>query len=324
MKVLIIGGTQFIGKHTTQVLLARNHEVTHFNRGKSNADAFPDIETVIGDRDTDLDRLSGRKFDWILDMCGYTRQSVIKSAERHDLADRYCYVSTISVYGKPSPDVVVEDTPVGQIENEDTEVVDAETYGPLKAVCEREVAERWGDRAFLPRPAAVAGPDDPTDRFTYWVRRFSTGRDVLVPTPPDGHRQFVDVRDLAEFVVHGMESNYSGPYTVINRDVTMADIVRACQREIANAGDAVWVDSDWLAEQGLAHWSDLPLWLPTKRPFFDPSKAIAAGLKQRPIETTVRDTYEWMKRLPQDHKWDAGISDERETELLTAWGNRDL
>lgn len=316
MHVLVIGGTQFIGKHITHLLLKNGHTVTHFNRGKSNAGAFPNVETVIGDRDHDLGKLDGRRFDWILDMCGYTKQSVIKSANRTDLADRYCYISTISVFAKPFPDTIGEDSPLGALENEETEVVDAETYGPLKAVCEREVLARWGDRAFLPRPGVVVGPDDPTDRFTYWVRRFAAGGDVLVPRATGEPIPMVDARDLATVVVRGMEDQASGTAICVTPECTMDSIVEACLAQIPNPGRPVYADRDWLIEQGITLWSDLPLWSASARPAFDSNRALALGMPTTPMAQTVRDTYEWMMRLPKEHEWRAGINDDRHAELL--------
>jgi len=322
MKVLVIGGTQFIGRHATQKLLERGHEVVHFNRGQSNKGAFPEVETILGDRNTDLAQLGTRRFDWILDMCGYTKQQVIASASLTETADRYCYISTISVFGRPFPETVTEDTPLGTPEDEEALEITAENYGPLKAVCEREVLSRWGDRAFLPRPGVVVGPNDPTDRFTYWMRRFSEGGDVLVPRATGEPIPMVDVRDLTTVVVKGMEDNASGTAICVTPDCTLDDIVAECQKVIPNAGRPVYADREWLIEQGIALWSDLPLWNATARPVFDSSRAISLGMPRTAMEDSVRDTYEWMITRPDDHEWQAGITDERHQELLSLWAAR--
>jgi 2'-hydroxyisoflavone reductase len=216
MRILIIGGTRFLGRHLVETALARNHEVTLFNRGKSNPDLFPQLETILGDRETDVEKLqqAGMNWDMVIDVAGYLPRVVRLSAEvLKENVGCYVYISSISVYSNFGKVGIAEADPVGRIDDEATEEIAEETYGPLKALCERAVQDIYGERVLIIRPGLVVGPHDPTDRFTYWPVRMARGGDVLAPQKPEAPIQIIDVRDLSDFVLKLIEEYASGIYT---------------------------------------------------------------------------------------------------------------
>jgi 2'-hydroxyisoflavone reductase len=221
MRILIIGGTCFLGRHLVEAALARNHELTLFNRGKSNPDLFRQLETILGDRETDVKKLqqAGRNRDSVIDVAGYVPRIVRLSAEvLKENVGRYIYISSISVYSNFRKAGITESDPVGKIDDEATEEITEETYGPLKALCERAVQDIYGERALIIRPGLIVGPHDPTDRFTYWPTRVARGGDVLAPQKPEVPIQIIDVRDLSDFALKLIEENASGIYNATGPD----------------------------------------------------------------------------------------------------------
>ncbi|HET9866459.1 MAG TPA: NAD-dependent epimerase/dehydratase family protein, partial [Nitrospira sp.] len=219
MRILIIGGTRFLGRHLVEAALARSHEVTLFNRGKSNPDLFPQLETILGDRETDVEKLKGRIWDAVIDVAGYVPRVVRLSAEvLEPNVSRYVFISSVSVYDNFSKAGIDESDPVGKIEDESVEEITGETYGPLKALCEKAVQELYRERALIVRPGLIVGPHDPTDRFTYWPVRVARGGDVLAPQKPEAPIQVVDVRDLADFIIKLIQENASGIYNATGPD----------------------------------------------------------------------------------------------------------
>jgi 2'-hydroxyisoflavone reductase len=221
MRILIIGGTRFLGRHLADAALARNHEVTLFNRGKSNPDLFPELETILGDRETEVNKLqqADRHWDTVIDVAGYLPRIVRLSAEvLKSNVGRYVYISSISVYSNFSKVGINESDPVGKIDDEAPEEITEETYGPLKALCERAVQDIYSERALIIRPGLIVGPHDPTDRFTYWPVRVARGGEVLAPQRPEAPIQIIDVRDLSDFVVKLIEENASGIYNATGPD----------------------------------------------------------------------------------------------------------
>ncbi|MBA3366383.1 MAG: NAD-dependent epimerase/dehydratase family protein, partial [Actinobacteria bacterium] len=316
MKLLVLGGTVFLGRHLVEAALRRGHEVTLFNRGRTNASLFPEVERLRGDRDGHLGALENGHWDAAIDTSGYFPRVVRASAEL--LADRvehYTFVSSVSVYADLSvpPD---ESSPVGALEDETVEEFgpEFENYGPLKALCERESARAFPGRALIVRPGLIVGPQDPTDRFTYWPRRLARGGEILAPGPPARRTQFIDVRDLAEWLVAMIERRATGVFNAVNEGVSFAELLE---------GDSVtWVDDEFLLAHGVGEWMELPLWIAD--PAFkgmeeaDVSAAVAAGLRFRRVSETVRDTAEWDKGRG-DYEPKAGLAPEREAELLAAW-----
>jgi 2'-hydroxyisoflavone reductase len=326
MRILIIGGTRFLGRHLVEAALACSHEVTLFNRGKTNPDLFPQLETILGDREKDLDKLSGHLWDVVIDVAGYLPRVVRLSAEALEPnVGRYVFISSLSVYADFRKIGIDESYPVGKIEGEAVEKITGETYGPLKALCERTVQEIYGERALIVRPGLIVGPHDPTDRFTYWPVRVARGGDVLAPQKPEVATQVIDVRDLSAFVLKLIEENASGIYNATGPDyeLTLGKLLEVSKQISGSDANFRWASVDFLSQHKVEAWSDMPTWIPDSEEDIgfariDISKAIHAGLRFRPLEETVRDTLEWAKTRPADHEWRAGLTPEREAEVLAA------
>ena len=324
MRILIIGGTRFLGRHLVEAALARAHEVTLFNRGKSNPALFPQLETILGDREKDLEKLKGRIWDAVIDVAGYFPRIVRLSAEvLEPNVSRYVFISSISVYADFKKVGIDESDPVGKIEDETVEEITGESYGPLKALCEKAVQRLYGERALIVRPGLIVGPHDPTDRFTYWPVRVSRGGDVLAPQRPEAPIQVVDVRDLSDFIIKLVEENASGIYNATGPDyeLTIGKLLDVSKQVTGSDANFRWASVAFLNENKVEPWSDMPAWVPDDEEGagfsrVDVSKAVDAGLKFRPLEETVRDTLEWARTRPTDHVWRAGLTAEREAQVL--------
>ena len=324
MKILILGGTKFLGRHLVDAALARGHEVTLFNRGKTNPDLFPQVETITGDRGQDIEKLSGRAWDAVIDVAGYLPRIVRLAAQALERSvGRYVYISSISAYASFSKIGINESDPVGKLKDESVEEITEETYGPLKALCEKTVQDLYGARALIIRPGLIVGPHDPTDRFTYWPLRVKRGGDMLTPEKPSAPIQIVDVRDLSAFIIKLMEENASGIYNATGPDyeLTMGAMLDACKRVTGSVAAFHWASVEFLKEHKVEPWSDMPVWIPDTGEDagfsrIDVSKAIHARLEFRPLEDTIRDTIAWAETRPADHEWRAGLNPEKETMLL--------
>ena len=327
MNILIIGGTKFLGRHLVDSALARGHNVTLFNRGKTNPGLFPQVETILGDREHDIEKLAGRAWDAVIDVAGYYPRIVRLAATGLERSvGRYVFISSISVY----PDAILnkigidENDPVGKIEDETIEEITGESYGPLKALCEKTARDIFGDeRALIIRPGLIVGPNDPTDRFTYWPVRVARGGEVLAPEKPEVPVQIVDVRDLATFTIQLIEEKASGIYNATGPDheLSLGTMLDACKEVSGSDATFTWAAVEFLKQNNVAEWSDMPVWIPDNAESagfsrVDVSKAIKAGLKFRALSETVRDTIAWASTRPADHEWRAGLKPEREQELL--------
>ena len=320
MKLLILGGTKFLGRHTVDAARAAGHDVTIFTRGQTNPDLFPEVEHLQGDRDGDLGALDGRRWDGVVDTSGYVPRIVRQSAERlDDAVDRYVFVSSISVYDDFSKPMD-ESTPVAQLEDPATEEI-MENYGALKAACETVVDEVYGDRGASVRAGLIVGPYDPTDRFTYWPRRIADGGDVLGPGDPSAPVQFVDARDLGSWLV---QLALAGPGGVFNatgpaEPLTFADFLRRAAAAIGSDARFVWIDEQRVLEADVQPWTELPLWLPGDEyagmARSDTRRARGAGLTFRPLEETVADTLAWDRTVDGDRPT---LSREKELSVLVA------
>lgn len=333
MKVLVLGGTRFLGRHLVAALLARHHAVTLFNRGRTAPGLFPQAERLLGDRAdgaAGLAPLAGRRWDAVIDTCGYLPRLVRAScAALQAAADRYVFISSISVYADFSAAELTEDAPLAVLDDPASEDVMAH-YGALKAACEREVQAAFGSRALLVRPGLIVGPFDPTGRFTYWPQRIAAGGDVLAPGDPQAPLQFIDVRDLAEWIVAALTRGPAGAYNVTGPAAPLAfgAFLAACQAARAPQPPAVltWCSERFLLDHGVAPWTGLPLWVPQSESGIhrvSVRRALAAGLSFRPLATTIADTLAWTDSAdfapPTGAYANVGLSREREAELLRAW-----
>jgi 2'-hydroxyisoflavone reductase len=329
MNILIIGGTRFLGRHLVDAALARGHVVTLFNRGKSNPGLFQELETIQGDREHDIAKLAtaGRAWDTVIDTCGYVPRIVRLSAQglrEAGSVGRYVFISSLSVYADLRKIGMDESDPVGKLEDEAVEEITGETYGPLKALCEKTVQELYGDSALIIRPGLIVGPNDPTDRFTYWPVRVARGGEVLAPEKPEVPVQIIDVRDLSEFTIQLIEENASGIYNATGPDYELifGRMLETCKQVSSSDADFKWASVEFLNQNNVAPWSDIPVWVPDTVEDagfsrFDISKAIQAGLKFRLLQDTVRDTIAWANTRPAEYEWRAGLKPEREAELLS-------
>jgi 2'-hydroxyisoflavone reductase len=322
MDILILGGTAFLGPHIADALSAGGHRATLFNRGRSRGGLRGGADLVVGDRETDLHLLRDRRFDAVIDTCGFVPRVVRASvAALSASVSTYVFVSTISVYADPLTGDMDESGAIATIADPTAEEITGETYGPLKALCEGEVVTAMRGRALIVRPGLIVGPLDPTDRFTYWPRRFAAGGDVLVPGRPQRAISFIDVRDLAEWIVSATERSLQGVFNASGdpASLSMGRLVDACRAAATTAADPVWVPEEFLLANGVAPWSELPLWLPEGEDSLlraSSSKAVAAGLRYRPLNRTVIDTLAWSDALPADRGLKAGLSSDEERILL--------
>lgn len=324
MKILILGGTIFLGKHIVNSALRQGHEVTLFNRGIHNPDIFPGIEKLKGDRKNNLEPLNGRSFDAVIDTCGYVPAVVRLSAEfLKDKVKHYTFVSSISVYKDFSETGMNENSETGRLEDESVEDITGETYGPLKYLCEKVIEEVYVDKALIIRPGLISGEDDPSDRFTYWIHRISEGGRVLAPGPKEKNVQFIDVKDLADFIIRSVENKLSGTFNATGPDykLTFEKFIEECKKVSGKDPEIVWADQRFLEEEKVIPYTELPLWLPDEMDGgnnCDISKALSEGLKIRSLGQTIKDTLEF-SLARKDHSLKSGLKPERESELIDKW-----
>jgi 2'-hydroxyisoflavone reductase len=311
MNILILGGTVFVGRGVAEAALAQGHKVTLFHRGSKGTGLIPDAGEILGDRDGGLDSLSGRRWDAVVDACGYVPRIVGDSARAlRGAADRYLFVSTISVYeddGSGGLRVSAVETPVG------TEEITGETYGPLKVECERAVLSEWGEKATFVRPGLVYGPYDPTNRFPYWVNRFIEGGEVLVPDLLDAPLQQIDARDLGNLIVLLLEKDREGVFDAVGEDSTFGEMIAACHALNLGA-QPVYADPSALERLGVKLWQDLPLVNAEAGALMriEPREALAAGMERRSLHATTEDTATWLREVGPPENPRFGIARERE------------
>jgi 2'-hydroxyisoflavone reductase len=305
MKLLILGGTKFLGRHAVDAALAAGHDVTIFTRGQTNPELYPEVEHLTGDRDGDLAALEGRTWDGVVDTSGYVPRILRQSAELlQDAVGHYVFVSSISVYADFSKPLA-ESAAVAELEDPATEEI-TEHYGALKATCETVIDEVYGDRGVNVRAGLIVGPYDPTDRFTYWPRRIAGGGDVLGPGDPDAPVQFVDARDLAAWMVKVALEGPTGTFNATGpaEPLTFAEFLDRATAAIGSDANVVWVDEQKVLDAGIEGWSELPLWLPgddyVGMAQADTRRAREAGLTFRPLEETVVDTLAWDRTVEGD------------------------
>ena len=346
LKILILGGTGFIGPALVEIARERGHELTLFNRGRTRSELFPEIERIFGDRDPKVgDGLKGlegdRRWDVVIDNSGYYPRHVAASASLlADRADRYLFVSTISVYASHDTPGRDEDDELGTMEDETIESMGpgGQYYGPLKVLCEQAVTKAFGDRACLVRPGYIVGPGDPTGRFSYWPLRVrdagADGGAVAVPGAPEDPVQFIDVRDLTRWMILCAERSVRGTFNATSSlDMfTMQDVLSACRKVTGSEQPAEWIDTEFLNEhaQKTGRPASFPIYAPPTGPTAglhqtSTARALKAGLRIRPLEETIRDLLAWYDGLDEQERariTAPGISREAELALLEAWRAR--
>jgi len=327
MQILVLGGTRFLGRHFVDQALAAGHRLTLLHRGRSGAGLFPEAEHLIADRDGDLSALDGRQWDVALDTSAYLPRQVRAVAAR--LAGHvgvYQLVSTISVYPDFERPGIDEDTPRATLPDPEVQVVDGSTYGGLKALCEDAALAAFGERCLIARPGLLVGPHDPTERFTWWVRRVAAGGEVLAPGDPAAPVQLIDARDAAGWLLQSAEAgrcgvfNLTGPVRPPGQPLTMGEFLATAVGVLNPAVQLQWVGEGFLLEQGVVPWSELPVWVPADSAGVhqvDIRRAAAAGLMCRPLAETLADTATWAAGVaPKDG---TGLAADREAALLGAW-----
>ena len=336
LKLLILGGTGFLGPHTVEYALARGHEVTLFNRGKTNLGLFPDLETIIGDRDPEvnsgLSGLEGRQWDAVIDNSGYVPRMVGASASLlAGNVGQYVFVSTICQYEDwiEGGTFGTEERPRAVLEDPATEDI-SQYYCELKAYCERAVEDAIPDRATFVRPGLIVGPLDRSDRYTYWPVRMARGGEVLAPGKPGDLTQYIDVRDLAQFLVHCVEQGHIGAYNAVCNPRPWGSFLAATRDAVNPDAKLTWVPAGFLAEHDVQPWNDVHMWADADSPMagslaWSADKAIAAGLAFRPAAETARDTLAWFETLPPKRREQlrAGMNPEKEAAVLAAWHERE-
>jgi 2'-hydroxyisoflavone reductase len=336
MKLLVLGGTKFLGRHVVEAALGRGDEVTIFNRGLHNAELFPEVEKLRGDRDGGLDALRGRRWDAVVDTSGYVPRVVRASSELlADAVESYVFISSVSIY----PDYLhpnEEGSPTATLADESVEEVTGERYGALKALCERAAESALPGRVLNVRAGLIVGPYDPTGRFTYWTERVARGGEVLAPAPRENRVQFVDARDLSEWILRMIDARRTGVFNAAGPDyaLTWGDFLEACREGCDADARFTWVDEQFLEEKEVQPWGDLPLWIPESsehhRFFMAVSceRALASGLTFRPVAETARDTLAWQRAgspgvvAEGTNVLTNTLTPERERELLGEWRAR--
>lgn len=331
-RVLILGGTGFIGPHFVTALKAGGHQVTLFNRGKRDPDAGQGVEQLLGDRNGDLKSLEGRDWDVVIDNSGYTPGQVQLSTDLLKArTPRYIFISSIAVYEDFRNPPIREDHALAPIGDMPTDKLVGENYGALKVLCEQVVAKAYGKLANIIRPTYICGPGDTSDRFTYWPLRMSRGGDMLAPGTPDDPVQFIDVRDLADFVARCVERRIAGTFNLTTppRWATMGKLLDDSRRVTGADTRLHWADTAFLTEHkaiepGMWASQEIPIWAPPSgaslgHGLVSPEAAVKQGLRYRPLEVTIRETLAWQKGRPEEkQKLRSGLTPERESELLQA------
>ncbi len=339
LNLLILGGTGFLGPAIVESAMARGHTMTIFNRGKTRPNIFPDVERLRGNRDPKKDdgltALKGRSWDAVIDTSGYYPRMVRASSELlADAVQQYVFISSISVYADNSIVGMDETGPIATMDDPTLESMgdQLQYYGSLKALCEQAAEKAMDGRATNIRPGLIVGPRDNVPRFTYWPVRVERGGEVLSPGNPNDPVQYIDVRDLADFVITCIENRTTGYFngTGPNSPTTIAELLYGCKAVTGGDATFTWVPADFLAERDVNPWSQMPVWVPPQDGMegfhtVNVSKAIAAGLRSRPLAETVTATLEWYHAWPKDRPfpWRGGLEAEREAQVLAEWHGRD-
>ncbi|MEY9865751.1 NAD-dependent epimerase/dehydratase family protein [Peribacillus sp. RS7] len=340
MNILILGGTRFIGRYLVKAAIEKGHDVTLFNRG-SNPDVFGEIEQLRGDRDGDLEMLKERHWDAVIDTSGFIPRTVEKSCRLLNQVKHYTYISSCSVYKDPSkPGIdengavhILNDAKVEEITRGTAGPIYGEYYGPLKSLSEKAAEKELPGKVLSIRAGQIVGPYDYTDRLPYWLKRIAEGGEVLSPGRPGRPIQFIDARDLAQWIIQMIEKSMTGAYNAVGPDytLTMGRLLEDCKKVTRSNAAFTWVSEKFLMDNKVEPWGEMPLWIPEEFPFpgakeplngflaFDNNKAINNGLTFRPLSETLEDIWDWEKNRPESADRKAGIHRQHESDLLRLW-----
>lgn len=323
LKILILGGTSFLGPYLVEELRQRGHQVSVFNRGNHDLLQYPEVEKLRGDRDCNLEALKDRKWDAVIDTSGHLPRIVMGSSEMlMNATNHYTFISTVGVYANFHCSGIDEEYPLAVLDHP-TEEITEKTYGALKVGCEQIIQNYFSDRFLIVRPGLIVGPGDPTDRFSYWPRRIKEGGDILAPGEPTQNVQFIDVRDLAKWIIDQVERQTTGIYNVTGEPIPFKTFLAECQKVIQTDATIHWVSEDFLTKHQVQDWVELPLWLSSQRNMsgflnVEIQKAYAAGLTFCPIADTITSILKWdaqrVNTLPQ-----TSLNREREQNLFKLW-----
>jgi 2'-hydroxyisoflavone reductase len=331
LRILILGGTGFIGPHQVRYAVARGHKVSVFNRGKTNPGLFPEVEHLEGDRNGKLDALKGRTWDAVIDNPSTLPRWVRDAAQLlKDSAGQYLFISTISVYADNSKPGMDETSPLIQLSDPTVETVTGETYGGLKALAEKEAERAFPGRATIVRPSLIVGPGDETDRFSYWPQRVARGGEILAPGTPADPVQFIDARDLAEWTIRLVEQKSFGIFNGLGpvSPLGIGEMLHGMRAVMPGSLPIrfTWVPEPFLESQNVQAWSDMPVWLPPSGEYagaglMSNRRAVDAGLTFRPLADTTRATLDYLatRTSERNAKFKAGLTAEREAAVLAAW-----
>jgi 2'-hydroxyisoflavone reductase len=343
MKILVIGGTRFLGRFIVEEAIRQGHEVTLFNRG-SQSDLFPQVECIVGDRNKDLALLEAGKWDVAIDTCGYTPQALAESTQvLADKVDHYTFISSISVYKDWIPHNITEDYPVQTLSENQLKEIGHGTqeqinthYGALKAESELAAEQNMPDKVLHVRSGLLVGPYDYSDRFTYWVNRVAIGGEVLAPGRKERNVQFIDARDMAIWILKMADERVAGTFNVTGPAIplSMEKFLDACRQVTNSNAEFIWADESFLLAQQVAPWTEMPLWIPEEHPLIEggepwqgagtinTEKALQHRLIVRPVEETIQDISEWETTRKKEEERKAGIHREKEQNVLNAWKAR--
>jgi 2'-hydroxyisoflavone reductase len=329
MRILIIGGTAFVGRHIAQAAIEAEHDVTLFHRGRTGAELFPQVTHLTGDRNQDLSVLRAGQWDATIDVCAYLpRQVRALASALGERGGRQLFISSTSVYRTPVAPGFDESAPLAELADGATEEITAQTYGGLKVLCERAVAELHGADSTIIRPTYVIGPYDRSYRFTWWVERLARGGEVLAPGPPQDPIQVIDARDMAGWVMALLEHAIAGTFHAVSPEPPFGfgDLLEAVAAQVAPAGTRLtWVDRDYLLVQGEDDAS-LPLWpggdSERDANAASPAAALAAGLRPRPARQSAAELHDHELRFPTAIPSGTGLPPQREADLLAGWHRR--
>ena len=325
MHILILGGTRFLGRAIVDVAVDRGHTLTLFNRGKTNPQLYPQIEKLVGDRDGALHTLQERRWDAVIDTCGYIPRVVKQSLDvLKDKVDLYVFISSVSAYADLSQPVD-ETSPLATMPDETVEEITDSSYGPLKVLCEQAVEAAFPRQALVIRPGYIVGPHDPSDRFTWWPHRVEMGGEMLCPGEPTCKVQVIDVGDLADWTVRMVEEGVAGVFNAVGSQISMGNLLSMCRQVVGSDTRFIWVSESFIEENVADPWRSFPIWVPESEPAYAgmhavaAGKALAYGLTCRDIEYTVRATLTWDQTRPEDHIWRTGLTLQEEQLLLVKW-----